>query len=81
MNCPMDGTELAPSRRAGVTVHACPVCRGVWLARRDAERLVERVLSECQPPPADRPPRFGHDDDRPMHRRHHVSLREIFDVE
>ena len=36
-HCPRDGSELVEVERSGVTIDACPTCRGVWLDRGELE--------------------------------------------
>lgn len=40
--CPEDGTVLRHVERSGVSVDACPTCRGVWLDRGELDKIVER---------------------------------------
>ena len=42
MQCPIDGTELVMSDRAGVEIDYCPKCRGVWLDRGELDKIIER---------------------------------------
>jgi Zn-finger nucleic acid-binding protein len=42
MRCPVDGTTLGLTERAGVEIDYCPDCRGVWLDRGELERIIER---------------------------------------
>lgn len=47
MNCPRcPESVLAEREREGVTVDACPACRGIWLDRGELERLVARARDE-----------------------------------
>lgn len=39
--CPKDGTTLVPRDEHGVTVDACPTCRGVWLDSGELEAILE----------------------------------------
>jgi hypothetical protein len=57
--CPKCGTSLQPRSLHGVSVDACPACRGMWLdegelqelARREDEGWIARWLrSEFRPP-------------------------------
>ena len=42
LECPRDeGTTLVAVDRNGVTVDACPRCRGVWLDRGELDKLIE----------------------------------------
>jgi len=49
MKCPIDGTTLVMTDRAGVEIDYCPECRGVWLDRGELDKIVER--SAPPPPP------------------------------
>ncbi len=40
--CPVDSTQLRRIERSGVSVDACPSCRGIWLDRGELEKIVER---------------------------------------
>lgn len=42
MDCPVDGTQLLISERAGVEIDYCPKCRGVWLDRGELDKILER---------------------------------------
>ncbi|KAA9010164.1 TFIIB-type zinc ribbon-containing protein [Histidinibacterium aquaticum] len=42
MQCPVDGTQLVMSERAGVEIDYCPQCRGVWLDRGELDKIIER---------------------------------------
>ena len=45
MKCPnCADAALAMSDRQGVEIDYCPQCRGVWLDRRELDKLVERSL-------------------------------------
>lgn len=50
MKCPIDGTQLVMTERAGVEIDYCPDCRGVWLDRGELDKIIER--SAQTPPPA-----------------------------
>ena len=40
--CPRDdGTMLVAVERNGVTIDACPRCRGIWLDRGELDKLIE----------------------------------------
>jgi Zn-finger nucleic acid-binding protein len=71
MKCPRcETTTLDERDRDGITVDACPGCRGLWLDRGELEKLIARATREIEelsgpraaaaepPPPRDR------DDDR-----------------
>ena len=55
MKCPIDGTALVMSERAGVEIDYCPQCRGVWLDRGELDKIIER--SHTAPPPSGHAPR------------------------
>ncbi len=38
--CPRDGAQLVHVERGGVTIDACPTCRGIWLDRGELETLI-----------------------------------------
>ena len=46
MQCPIDGSELVISDRAGVEIDYCPKCRGVWLDRGELDKIIERSSVE-----------------------------------
>ncbi|HZR96773.1 MAG TPA: zf-TFIIB domain-containing protein [Gaiellaceae bacterium] len=46
MNCPVDGTTLAMSDRAGIEIDYCPTCRGVWLDRGELDKIIERTSDD-----------------------------------
>jgi Zn-finger nucleic acid-binding protein len=49
MKCPRCQDAVLDEReREGVTVDACPTCRGVWLDRGELERLVTRARDEIE---------------------------------
>ena len=89
MACPVDGTALVMSERAGIEIDYCPTCRGVWLDRGELDKIVERnAASQApqaappQPAPAQQAPwgqqhgqAYGH---KPYKRRKSF-LEELFD--
>jgi hypothetical protein len=44
MKCPDCGTELAPTRRHGVEVDACPACHGLWLNAQELDQLEDAAF-------------------------------------
>lgn len=49
MKCPRCQESVLDEReREGVTVDACPSCRGIWLDRGELERLVARARAEIE---------------------------------
>jgi hypothetical protein len=73
MNCPIDGTELVMTERAGVEIDYCPKCRGVWLDRGELDKIIERSA------PAAPEPRTWEAGDRPKKKKRGGFLEEIFD--
>lgn len=75
MKCPRCESPVLDERvRDGVTIDACPQCRGVWLDRGELEKLISRALDEQEalggPQSRNRPvPRRDDDDDD--HDDHH----------
>ncbi len=39
MKCPNCGSELAPAKRDGLDVDACPSCNGMWLTQEELGQL------------------------------------------
>jgi uncharacterized protein len=49
MKCPRCPESVLDEReREGVTVDACPACRGIWLDRGELERLLLRARDEIE---------------------------------
>jgi len=65
MKCPVDGTILALSERAGVEIDYCPQCRGIWLDRGELDRILEHAGSTTRRDGYD-----AHHDDEHGHRNH-----------
>ncbi|HEY2785168.1 MAG TPA: zf-TFIIB domain-containing protein [Fimbriiglobus sp.] len=40
MLCPACQTELVPVDRQGVEIDLCPRCRGVWVTRKELDRVL-----------------------------------------
>ena len=57
MQCPIDGTQLVMTDRAGVEIDYCPKCRGVWLDRGELDKIIERSAVPAAPQPARAEPR------------------------
>jgi Zn-finger nucleic acid-binding protein len=80
MACPVDGTHLVMSERQGIEIDYCPTCRGVWLDRRELDKIVER--SAVQPAPTQS---VSHHHAPPQHhqygykKRRKSFLEELFD--
>jgi uncharacterized protein len=56
MTCPVDGTTLTMSERAGIEIDYCPLCRGVWLDRGELDKIIERNSEAGAPPQAAQAP-------------------------
>jgi Zn-finger nucleic acid-binding protein len=56
MACPVDGTTLTMSERAGIEIDYCPTCRGVWLDRGELDKIIARNSEAGAPPQAPQPP-------------------------
>lgn len=49
MNCPRcERATLDERERSGVTIDACPECRGIWLDRGELEKILSRVQREIE---------------------------------
>ncbi len=55
MACPVDGTTLTMSERAGIEIDYCPTCRGVWLDRGELDKIIERNSEAGAAPPPQAP--------------------------
>lgn len=44
MNCPNCGTALAPAKRHGIDVEACPSCKGLWLDAQELDQLEDEAF-------------------------------------
>jgi Zn-finger nucleic acid-binding protein len=44
MRCPNDNAELVTSKRDGVAMEVCPVCKGMWLTRQELVQLEDKVF-------------------------------------
>lgn len=64
MQCPIDGSPLVMSDRAGVEIDYCPKCRGVWLDRGELDKIIERSSQPVQAVPQRRDDRGEHYDPR-----------------
>ena len=66
MQCPIDGTQLVMTERAGVEIDYCPQCRGVWLDRGELDKIIERgaqvETSYRAPAPVEKRKRDDEDD-------------------
>lgn len=86
MQCPIDGTQLVMTERAGVEIDYCPQCRGVWLDRGELDKILDRSATQSQPAPQRqiRSERRDDDDDRyrkPKYKKRKSFLSEIFDFD
>ena len=44
MKCPSCGSELAPAKRDGLDVEACPACNGMWLSQQELGQLEDEAF-------------------------------------
>jgi Zn-finger nucleic acid-binding protein len=44
MKCPDDNADLAPAKRDGLEVEACPQCQGLWLNRQELNALEDEAF-------------------------------------
>ncbi|UWQ29238.1 zf-TFIIB domain-containing protein [Leisingera sp. M523] len=87
MQCPIDGTQLVMSDRAGVEIDYCPKCRGVWLDRGELDKIIERSAQPVQAAPQQQPQRYderGGDYDprygkKPYKKKKKNFLEDLFD--
>lgn len=81
MQCPVDGTQLVMTDRAGVEIDYCPQCRGVWLDRGELDKIIERSTAPAPPAQVYEARDQYHDhDDRPRRKKKRGGfLEEIFD--
>lgn len=84
MQCPIDGTQLVMSDRAGVEIDYCPKCRGVWLDRGELDKIIERSAQPVQaaPQPQRYDDRGGSSDPRygkPYKKKKKNFLEDLFD--
>jgi Zn-finger nucleic acid-binding protein len=49
MQCPVDGTTLQMSERAGIEIDYCPQCRGVWLDRGELDKIIAKQVEQDTP--------------------------------
>ncbi len=78
MNCPVDGSELMSSARAGVEINRCPTCRGVWLDAGELESIVKHAAAEPKASPEGEYDEDGYHPTSSPKRR--GFLRELFDL-
>ena len=95
MTCPVDGTTLTMSERAGIEIDYCPACRGVWLDRGELDKIIERNSAAEQPSASPPPPpqqqgqpwggppppqqHYGHGYHGKPYKRRKSFLEELFD--
>ncbi|KAA9008774.1 TFIIB-type zinc ribbon-containing protein [Histidinibacterium aquaticum] len=77
MQCPVDGTQLVMSERAGVEIDYCPQCRGVWLDRGELDKIIERT--EPAEPRVRSEPDYRGSEPRSYKKKRGGLLGEIFD--
>ncbi len=94
MACPVDGSVLTMSERAGIEIDYCPTCRGVWLDRGELDKIIQRNAESTAPaqpaPQQPQPPHqpqqqapwgqqsYGQYGHKP-HKRRKGFLEELFD--
>jgi len=49
MKCPICVVDLLVADRQGIEVDYCPTCRGVWLDRRELDKLISRAAGAASP--------------------------------
>lgn len=81
MKCPVDGSTLVLSERAGVEIDYCPTCRGVWLDRGELDKLIERSTAPRAHSRTSQMSKQVRDDRNPRPRRRKMGglLEDIFD--
>ena len=88
MQCPVDGTQLVMTERAGVEIDYCPQCRGVWLDRGELDKIIDRSAAQNGPKQPQRPKSRDYDDRgypssyyKPKYKKRKSILSEIFDFD
>lgn len=88
--CPVDNAPLDAIVRQDVTMHACPQCRGIWIARAELDKIVAKEAGDDQPVRAADPPpnaraerpgfggAYGYSGDPPHRRRRRGLLVALF---
>ena len=81
MKCPLDGSNLVMTERAGVEIDYCPTCRGVWLDRGELDKIIERSAAPAQPvaPPPQEYREDYRDDYRKPKKKRGSFLEDLFD--
>ena len=85
MKCPIDGTQLMMTDRAGVEIDYCPSCRGVWLDRGELDKIIERSATNPRAPQHAAQPRYDsgysgyHGKPYKKKKKRESFLKEIFD--
>ncbi len=51
MNCPNCQVKMKGTQKQGVKLEYCPRCRGIWLARGDLDKIIQRTMSLAMPFP------------------------------
>lgn len=44
MNCPKCNVTLIKSTRLGIETDYCPVCKGVWLSRKEQDKITAHAV-------------------------------------
>ncbi|WP_238365029.1 zf-TFIIB domain-containing protein [Mesobacterium pallidum] len=81
MKCPLDGSNLVMTERAGVEIDYCPTCRGVWLDRGELDKIIERSAAPVQPvaPPSQEYREEYRDEYRKPKKKRGSFLEDLFD--
>ncbi len=79
MQCPIDGTQLVMTDRAGVEIDYCPQCRGVWLDRGELDKIIERSGAGNVPTRGGRMEEDDHGHGGKRRKRRDSILSELFD--
>ncbi len=79
MKCPIDGTALVMTDRAGVEIDYCPQCRGVWLDRGELDKIIERSAAQTAPPSRPEPQKYDDDDRGYRKKKRGGFLDDLFD--
>ncbi len=78
MQCPVDGSQMTSSERAGVEIYRCPKCRGVWLDAGELEMIVKQSAAAPKASPEGEYDEDGYHPTSSPKRR--SFLRELFDL-
>lgn len=85
MKCPAcKDVNLSIADRQGIEIDCCPECRGVWSDRGELDKILERSMSQQNPPKArenvpHQPRSHGQHDYQSKKKRDKSFLGELFD--